>query len=794
MMQSHLSRRVFRAIINNEPLYFSRCRRNQLLHTIPPARVRPCLHSSSHLQRRTLFAFNVNPTASEGDPTTLPSEKGLPAMADLKRSLEDRSRAPPIHTLAKAFKLFFTTRVETPDVINQHQASLLSITWKHLKGLQSEMDDREWQDVFSIESLERMLFVISEADCLPEARNTLLRVARFAYLELCADHGFGINSISRQALLVYIELLVAYGASGEAKSTIMKFGGRLRGATRNPWLTVLKGFAIEGALRQLHGVTKELEQLGNKFDQATHQEMIEVLISKDLLVPVRTMYECPISGEGEPSLATKLAVIKFAILKSDIAWAKSIYESLGGLSSKTAGITLLWEAAHGSSVSSLAEIVKSWSTTNPRLKKAITITDLNSLLQYANSIQNPHLNAELAQLANEWNLVPNEQTHLLLLESFIQAGDVGKTLKMLEEHVDPNSLMGENLPLANNLIIMLCASEQKDALFQQISTLLDPLFHDNVHLEPRTIAALSNMLLYRHDFAAVSDLLRPRLGRYDDEGKALIRDALSGFILDLSQKDSEAWEVYELFRLAFPETGVAMRTEIMCAFFERKRSNLAVLVFGHMRQADDRRRRPKPDTYARCLQGLARSADATNLELVHNMLKIDVEVNLTTRILNGLMMAYAACDMPDKSMEIFREILQSKEGPSEKTIAIYFKLCENHHNGTQEAIKMLTKVKKLGIALDRRVYTAYIQALGAQCDFDLAVEAIDKMQAEIGVPPTSNTIALFYNSMPYQYWKDEVEQWAREKYPALWEHLSTKERSEHEEGQRFDGVVNEVWV
>lgn len=49
--------------------------------------------------------------------------------------------------------------------------------------------------------------------------------------------------------------------------------------------------------------------------------------------------------------------------------------------------------------------------------------------------------------------------------------------------------------------------------------------------------------------------------------------------------------------------------------------------------------------------------------------------------------------------------------------------------------------------------------------------------------------------MPYQYWKDEVEQWAREKYPSEWEHLTTmSKRSEHEEGQKFDGISNEIWV
>lgn len=59
---------------------------------------------------------------------------------------------------------------------------------------------------------------------------------------------------------------------------------------------------------------------------------------------------------------------------------------------------------------------------------------------------------------------------------------------------------------------------------------------------------------------------------------------------------------------------------------------------------------------------------------------------------------------------------------------------------------------------------------------------------------TNHRIGLFYNAIPYQYWKDEVEQWAKQKYPDLWAHLAETKRSEYEEGLKFDGIVNEVWV
>ncbi|KAJ5214818.1 hypothetical protein N7468_010497 [Penicillium chermesinum] len=774
-MQSHLTRRVFQALINNEPLIFSRCR-NQLLYT-SPSRVRLGLPNLTYTSRRTLFAFNTTANASgESLPEILPSEKGLKPMTDLKQSLGDQSRAPPNDILVNAFHLFFTSRVESPAVINLFQARLLSLTWKHLKAQQEDLTEKEWHDV----------------PILPECRNTILKLARFVYTELCEDHGFGPNSITRPALILYTNLQANNGNPEEARHVLMKFGGQIRGAKPSPWLAVLKGYAEKDDQYSLRKVSQELESYGVKFDQESHQELVHLLISQGSFEAAKHAYECPIAGNYEPLMATKILTIKHAILNSEAPWAEPIFESLPQDVRETAGITLLWQAAHGSSATSLKQCVQEWTAGEPRISQALNIGDVNALLQYANSVRAPGLADEFFQLAEHWHLAPDEQTHILQLESFVQRGDVEQTLATLENKVDSAILASENLPLANKLITMLCLSEQKDDLFQQISSLLDPLFQDNVQLEAETVAALTRMLLYRHDWDAVTELLRPRLGTFDSEGKTLIRISLTDFILDMGQSDTDAWEVYQLLKLAFSETGVSVRTEIMSAFFERKRSDLGVLVFGHMRQAEDWAARPKPDTYARCFQGLARTADEKNLELVHNMLKLDLGVDLNTRILNGLMLAYAACEMPEKSMAIFRQILQSDEGPSEKTIPIFFKVCQNHPDGAQEALKMMAKVKKLAINLDRRLYTSYIEALAAQGEFDMATSAIDQMETETGLLPTSTTIGLFYNAMPHQYWKDEVEKWAREKYPQHWEHLAQFSRTEHEEGPKFDGITNEV--
>lgn len=704
-----------------------------------PMKMRPVISGLPYTSRRNIFAFTMSKDPDR-QPSTLPSEKGLQPMADLMRSLKDRSRAPPTDLLARAFQTFFKAHSETPGIITQFHARTLIVTWKHLRAHQTDLDEQDWQNIFSIENLEKMLQVLSESECVPQAREVVVRLARFVYQELNIDHGFGPNKISRPALSLYIHILAMNGNPEDARHTVLKFWSSLSKTRPSPWLTVLKGFAMSDDLRQVRRIVDEWGNHGNKFDQNCHEEIIKFLIEHDQFRAVQLVYACPISGNLQPSLATKINVVEYCILKSQADAAANIFETIPSEPSKdTLSTMLLWEAAKGNSASALLQRADSWTSRNPGLQSSFTITIVNKLLKYANALQNPQLASDFATLVGQWGLVPDTETHMLQLESRVQAGDVSETLNLLEDKVDLACLASDYLPLANKLITMMCRSDEKDELFNKISSLLDPLFEDNVRLEPETVAALTHLLLYRHDLDAVSELLRPRLGTYEDDQKAPVRDAIAAFILDPSQSDTDAWNAYEFLKLAFPYTGVAIRTKIMAAFFDRQRSDLAVLVFGHMRQADEFSRRPKPDTYARCFQGLARTADATNVELVHNMLKLDNEVDLTTRILNGLMMAYASCDMPEKSMAIFRQILQSEEGPSQKTITLFFKVCEKHHDGAQEAMKMMAKVKKLEITMDRPLYSAYMEALAAQCEFDLACEAINSMEAEIGIPPTSNT-------------------------------------------------------
>ncbi|PYI19779.1 hypothetical protein BO99DRAFT_442831 [Aspergillus violaceofuscus CBS 115571] len=791
-MQSHLTRRVFRAILNNEPLSFSRCL-HRSLHTVRNHRSRKLdLLTSYHGQRRGLFAYNVAPTTSPQS-TTLPSEIGLKPMRDLMRSMADKSRGPTFEILANALNDFLGQRAASPSVVTHFHATLLSVTWHYMRTHAEELNAEEWQKTLSTEALENMLFILSQAKCLPESQPIVRKLARAAFSELCRDPSPNMKHISRSAFIAYINIQALNGHPDEACDVLERFWFRLKMARPTPWHVVMKGFAMVGEKRRLERTAENLEKFDVEFDHRSHEDLVKLLIEEDLFTATKTIYECPLSNGQTPTVAVREAVIKYATLNSDTAWAASVFESLSNMPvCKTLGIALFWEGVQKQSATAVSDKANLMIAGDENARKALTISCVNDLIEYANTIQNPALAVDFAALASHWALEPKARTQLLQLETYILAGDSGRALRSMDDLQDPEAMATANMSLMNKLIRLLCRSGQDDAIFDRISAFLDPLFENNVRLEAGTVAAITRMLLYRLDWEGVSALLRPRLGLYDTEERATIRNSLTGFILDLEQKDSDAWETYNLLLLAFPETGVRSRTDIMTSFFKRHRSDLAYLVFGHMRQAEDFARRPKPDTYARCFVGIARTQSAKHLQLVHNMLKLDVEVDLTTRVLDGLMLAYASCDMPEQAMKVFRSILESDEGPSHKTIPIFFETCARHNNGVEEALKMMDKVKLLGIERNRQLYMAYVKALAAHCEFDLATEALEKMEAETGLKPTRNSIGQFYNVIPYQHWKDEVERWARAKYPELWAQLEQIERIEHDEGPQFNIDMKEI--
>ena len=170
-------------------------------------------------------------------------------------------------------------------------------------------------------------------------------------------------------------------------------------------------------------------------------------------------------------------------------------------------------------------------------------------------IENKKLAIDYSSLISTWGLESDLETQLLLeLEPRIQDSDIDGTVKALNELEESDVSANIALRMRYRLIKMLCSVPNNDDAFDQVSKLLDPLIRDGIQLEAELLAVLTRALAYRHDWEALSQLLRPRIGSYSmHDERPLIRNALLDFIRDKEQEKEAVWDAYDLTRIAFPD-------------------------------------------------------------------------------------------------------------------------------------------------------------------------------------------------------------------------------------------------
>jgi hypothetical protein len=595
-----------------------------------------------------------------------------------------------------------------------------------------------------MESFENTLAVLAQAEWEPDAQELINQFAVSIFRQISSRLERltpPYEAPSLEALRSYTTVLSLSGSPAEALDMVEIYWTSVLHPTGViPWMDVIRGFAKEGREDSIRMVMEKMERCGAILDQSGHEAMTLMLAKENHVRALQTVYERKIANDLKPTMAATEAAMKAAIWNSMSAWARRLFESLPhDPTPETRDIILLWAAAQGEKPDQLDQRLEDMASKYPEIRLTLTIATINTLVEYAVTCQRQDSVESYVSLAHKWGLQPDTQTYILQMDSRMQAGDIRGAIALFQEFESECLTEEMDVLLLNKLVTNLCYAKHVEVDHDTILLLVDRLIERKGRFAPETLGALCYTLLYRRDLQGISDLLRPLIDSYSTQEISRIRGGFIQYISDMKESAENAWEAYELLNLAFPATPVRIRTNIMTVFFKRNRCDLACLVFGHMRQKENADHRPTANTYAMCFHGIAGAADADSLQLVHNMLKLDVEVGLSTRVLNGLMLAYAACGMPDQAMDFFREILHSEEGPSEQTLTIFFRVCESYHNGVEEAGKMMEKLKSLDIRINSEIYTAYIGALAGHCELERAAEAIRTMESRIGHPPTSFT-------------------------------------------------------
>ncbi|KPI39961.1 Complex I intermediate-associated protein 84, mitochondrial [Cyphellophora attinorum] len=709
--QSALTRRVFRAILANRPYHSAscplRCTSAALPHNAPPRS-----QHARRQQRRSFFGVAIGgfkPDLAAAKSTTDNIETALERLSEFVEATRANTRPPQEEKLVEAIRFFVKTRLKAERGLKRNEVFLVAQSLNHLIQEKWVSDDDTPKTLGAADLLD-----VLRALSLPVSgegihRSDIQELARAVRDEL-KHH----DVAAEDAEMLFASALASSGAAEEAWSVMRTLS--VAEYDDDAWTSLWIGLAAEGKQKLMleHTDIHDFDHTGTVSSSVLRYlcKNGDLQSAKELLQLARDVGGLRIEGTALSTFLQYCVDAKQPLPDKELN--KSEVTQPGA-----SGAFLSWRAARGASTQELAELMQEMLQNGAE----IDMSDMNQLVKYAYIRKDTALAASYIQLAQEAGAVPDAETYALKLDYDVSAGDLNAAREAFEGMcIQDMSTTRSDVPALNRYIRMLAA---QDADYQLIM---------------RVVAQI----------AAV----------------------LKEYIVNPAVKDQNAFNAYEMFRGAFPETPRSERLLIMDSFFERKRSDLACLVFAHMRMRQDDVR-PDDEAYAQCFYGIAKCRDVDGLQQVYNMLKLDVRVQQTTKVHNAMMAAYVPCQTPFSAIiDHYWKILDSREGPTLSTFKLALRACEAWVGaGGEEARRIMALMQKWDLIITKDLYECYIGALAGQSQFENVIELIECMEEDIGVPPDATTIGTFYNTIPWQYRKDEVEAWARKRYPELWEDL-----------------------
>lgn len=532
-----------------------------------------------------------------------------------------------------------------------------------------------------------------------------------------------------------VGLLASYWAQNRAENQSLKRDGEL-------WLLVMAGLAREGKEQELLAQAEAAQAAGLDYNPVFHEIMTTFYAERNDLEKTKTWFGKPIHKRLAPTPRTYSEILKLSARgDAQRRWADTMFQELCDSNpyKELWDIIFQWAVVSlGKRVDEIDRMMETMVRHNEaRPKVRPDIDTINALVRAAMDVKDALLAERFVQLGLQRGLNPDFHTFMLQLDYRIDANDHGGALDSFQALRDLNPPHDDHFPVVNKYVRALCSAGKVNT--GRLLDVVGDVEQQQVTLEPATVAALC-MVLLRHDLQyEVIDTLSLHTFQFSLDERKVVADAFVTYCRDGGNSMARTWDAYSLLRQFFPETPKEDRVRIMEGFFIRKRADMACSVFGHMRALTIDSLRPTSDTYIQCFEGLGRVPDPNSLRLVHNMLKMDTTIQMSTRLYNALMLAYATCGDPWTAVEFWSDITNSAEGPSYNSLAIVFRACEGMPFGDKKAREIWSQMQRMEVDVPDSVFNAYCGAIAGQGLVDEVQRLIADMRASVGCSPTAMT-------------------------------------------------------
>jgi hypothetical protein len=546
---------------------------------------------------------------------------------------------------------------------------------------------------------------------------------------------------SREDFRGFMQCLTVYGGSTYAAEQLEEYwkalqesGGIYKGA-KFLWVLALRGLAKEGKEEELVQLCEKAEEYGVEFPPSMHEVMVTYFASRDRVKETKEWFQKPIYGNWKPLPETYREVLLFAVRRRQQDWLRPIFEEL--LQSQPT--KALWDVifqwavlAENKGLEDVRHLMETAIHLQAKKERPIKVNEstINHLIRAAMEKKDPYLAERIISMGADMGIQPNSTTYLLQMDYRIDAKDLSGAdaayQKLAASYVTDEH---EDLPVVNKYIRALCEAQKPDT--ERILEITRSVEERDAQLEPETVASLCMVFLKADQEFEVMDTLSLHAIRMSIEEREKVEKAFVAYILDRKNSTARAWDAYTLLRQFFPETDSEDRIRLMESFFERKRPDMACLVFGHMRAAATPSHRPTKEVYVQCLEGLGRCPDIDSLKMVHNMLKMDTTIQPDTRLYNALMIGYLGCDQPSTAYEFWNDISHSIEGPTYNSLAIVFRVCESMPFGDRRARAIWEKMQRMDLDIPSFVFAAFCGAIAGQGKVEEVKKVITGGGAEV---------------------------------------------------------------
>lgn len=748
-MPSHLTRVVFRSIIANEPLLYRGCRQRALRPSTITRHGARALPQSQ--QRRTFFGalFKSQRKIKKMDIPT-----GLETMSELVHAQRISARPPEDKVLAEAFKNFFLTK---KGAFEDFHIEVVYNTFQHLLK-SSQETGQQW---FTKEELFALVDQLISPRRRPESGGTPHVQFGTALIEQIEkmESSEALPKLTKEDeddLLLrskLVELLCSYDSTFRAREIVQKHystyaslpESRKKLIIRHLWNRVLAGAVRKSDEGEMEQTIELFNTNSVPLTDLTQSWIVSTLCERQQLEAAKAWYLRPVVAHNlraekvvKPNRKTYTALLKACALGGDLTFGHEVVAGLtkGKVPDKEAWDAIfLWSAALGKGVDEIDRMMDVMVRRTEEAQAPVhpDVDTINLLVEFAMSKEDSYSAERYISLGEKRGIMPDEQTYTMQMQYRLSVKDIDGARAAYYNLQGDFKGSEASIAAVNKLIQVLCESEQHH--YDDIMAIVDDLHERKARLAPETVAKLCILHLRRVEIHDAMDLLQVHAYQYSPAQRAVISKALCAFILDGKNSTADAWDAYQILRNTFTETPREDRIQLMNEFFSRDRSDMACHVFFHMRNHTVESHQANRDVYIAAFTGFARCADAESLELVNNQLKLEFKVEMNTKLRNALMFAHAACGSNKKALEIWREICESREGPSYNSIPIAFRSCEGMHWGDQHAKSIWARLREQDVEIDKKIFTAYLSAIARNFLHDEALALVETVEEEYGYKP-----------------------------------------------------------